>query len=1018
MSTQNSGGRRPVNLRNNTKLSSKRNSHVTKSGKTIKVNRSLAERLGAQKNAKANRKAERLAGLPKGRIKRLFAHLEPRRMYKYWFSRDGGIMALKIMGVGLIAGFLLLVGLFAYFRKDLPNLRDINGDQFGGSIRYFDRTGQTLLWEDYDAMKRIPVSQDGQNQFMRDATVAIEDKDFFKHGGFDVRGILRAGVSNLVGKGGKQGGSTITQQLVKLTQNWTQDRSYTRKAKELILSVELERSYSKQEILAGYLDTAPYGNVQYGVEAATRDYFQKSAKDLTLDEAAFLAAIPQSPSFYSPYGAYYKANPEESSTALVDRQKYILNLMYDQKMITKDQRDEAKKVDTLAKVKEQPQNKYAGIKAPWFVLAAKKQLEEQRGGIDSAKVGGWTVTTTLDLEKQTIAEEQVAKGLTQVKRQGGDVAAFAAEDVKTGQMVALVGGTDFNNPEFGKFNYATSPLPPGSSYKPYDYATLIDTKPNVGAGSVIYDSQGPINGGDAGSYPCTNKKRPRDDPNGSGFCLYDYDFYFPGPLTIRYALGGSRNVPAVKAMLMAGVEKTIATSEKLGLKSGYKCFSDEQNTKEAPCYLSSAIGDGAFLHLDEHVHGYSSLSRNGVNVPQTYILKITNSSGKTISEWKQTKGTQVVKPDTAYIITDMLQDPNASYFSAGSKPHRYKSWKFAMKTGTTNDAKDAWMMGYSTQYAAGVWVGYHTREKAMSGSMETMTKPIWQGWMQRAHESIPAKDWEKPAGIQSLPAFVVKSRPSNRTAGAVLPSPSNDIYPSWYKATQKSASEQIIDKVSGKLATSCTPEAAKEKTSGASANQFSVDTVFGNGSSGADTNDKDDVHQCSDVKPSVALNITSSGGSYLLSVNVTAGTHPISSEKFTGKVNYIVDGQIVQTFDITGAGFGLASTTYTPSFVGTKAIYAQVVDSVLYDNASQEGSVTGQEAENLSLTVTGSGPYSASWNAISGYTSYSLCYGNGTPTNCSTVNGLSGIIPNFGGSSKRAQVKTPDGTFSSSVKNL
>ena len=434
----------------------RRNVHVTKSGKTIKVNRTLLQRWVQRKDAAEQRKAARKATLPQGRIKRLLYHFEPKRMYHYWFSRDGGIMALKIAGVGFAAGFLILVGLFAYFRKDLPNLRDISGNQIGGSIRYYDRTGKTLLYEDYDAVKRVPV-KGAVSQYLKDATVAVEDKDFFKHGGFDVRGITRAGVNNLLGKGSTQGGSTITQQLVKLTQNWTKDRSYTRKAKELILSVELERSYSKQEILAGYLDAAPYGNVQYGAEAASRDYFQKSAKDLTLDEAAFLAAIPKSPSFYSPYGAYYKSNIEDSKPALIGRQHYILDLMEQQGMITAKQRDDAKKVDTLATIHE-PQPKFAGIKAPWFVLAAKRQLEEDRGA-NSVKVGGWSVTTTLDLDKQALAEEQVAKGLAQVKRQGGDNIAFAAEDVKTGQMVALVGGVDFTNPDFGQINYAQTPLP-------------------------------------------------------------------------------------------------------------------------------------------------------------------------------------------------------------------------------------------------------------------------------------------------------------------------------------------------------------------------------------------------------------------------------------------------------------------------------------------------------------------------------------------------------------------------------
>ncbi len=367
---------------------------VTKSGKTVKVNRNLLERWVNLKDEKQQRKATRQAALPKDRFKRFLYHFEPRRMAKYWFSRDGGIMALKIIGIGIVAGFILLVGFFAYFRKDLPNLKDISGSNIGGSSRYYDRTGQTLLWEDYDAVKRIPVKTEEMSQAMRDATVVVEDKDFFKHGGFDVRGIIRAGWNDATG-GSTQGGSTITQQLVKLTQNWSRDRTITRKVKELILAVELERTYSKQDILTGYLNAAPYGGIEYGVEAAARDYFQKSAKDLTLSEAAMLAAIPKAPRYYSPYSADF------DKKAFAGRQQYILDLMEQQGKITKQQRDEAKKVDVIAEVKPR-QNKYSGIKAPWFVLSAKKQLEDKFGD-QTVKRGGWKVITTLDSKLQNLA---------------------------------------------------------------------------------------------------------------------------------------------------------------------------------------------------------------------------------------------------------------------------------------------------------------------------------------------------------------------------------------------------------------------------------------------------------------------------------------------------------------------------------------------------------------------------------------------------------------------------------------
>lgn len=915
-----------------------KNKFVTKSGKTIKIPRTLTERWVNRRDAKQRRRAERLATLPKNRFKRFLFHFQPKRMWKYWTSRDGGIMALKIVGITAVLCFVFLVGLFAYFRKDLPNLRDISGNNIGGSTRYYDRTGKVLLWEDYDAVKRIPVKDSEINQYMKDATVAIEDKDFFHHGGFDVRGIIRAGWNNAVGGGATQGGSTITQQLVKLSQDWTRDQSYTRKVKEIILAVELEREYTKQEILTGYLNTAPYGGIEYGVEAAARDYFNKSAKDLTLPEAAYLAGIPKSPRYFSKY------SPDFDKPASVGRMHYILDLMKDQGMITEEERDKAKEVDVIAKVKPR-KPKYDGIKAPWFVLAAKNQLETQIGA-EVALRGGWKVITSVDMDLQKIAEEEVANGIAQVQAQGGDNAAFVAEDVETGQVVALVGGNDFRNKEYGEINYAQTPLPPGSSYKPYDYISLMENKTNVGAGSVLYDTQGKLEG-----YECTQKGLP--PPRGNGNCLWDYDFRYPGPMTLRYALGGSRNVPAVKAMLMAGIDNTIAISDKLtdplphdkDLNGfGYKCFYDEKLEKPAPCYASSAIGDGAYLHLDQHVHGYGSISRLGENIDQTYILKILNAEDDVRFEWKKEKGEQVIRKDSAYILADILSDPNASYFPFGRKPHRYNNWKFAMKTGTTNDAKDGWMMGFSAKYAAGVWVGHHTRRIAMSGTMENMTQPIWQGWMNRAHDRVKdVKDWPKPDTVQTLPAFVIRSHVG---IGSVEPSPANDLYPSWYKKENATNNKpQTIDKVSKKLATECTPDLAKQTVNNANANSFSADTYV---DGGVTTKEKDDVHKCDDAKPSVTdISIDSND---IVSVRVYRGTHPLSSGQFPGTVNFLVDGKVKKSVNVSSDG---QKVTYNASALpaGTK-VTAQVIDSVLYTGTSSGSVTTTGSGSSVGLTFS------------------------------------------------------------------
>jgi membrane peptidoglycan carboxypeptidase len=922
------------------------NVYTTKSGTDIRLNRSFTERRRAHKDAVARQRAARLSSLPKNKIKRVLYSLHPKRVFAYWFSREGAIMALKITGVGIVVCFLLLVGLFAYFRKDLPNITDVNGNNLPGSISYYDSTGQTLLWQDYDAVKRIPVTGDKISDYVKNATIAIEDKNFYTQGAFNVRGIARAAVHDIRNQGGPvQGGSTITQQLVKLSENWTNERTISRKVKEIILAVELERSYSKQDILAGYLNLAPYGGIEVGVESAARDYFGTTAKNLTLAQATMLAAIPQAPDFYSPYGGTFDAEH------LIGRQHYILDRMVEQNMVSKAQADEAKKVDVVASVKPL-QPKYSGIKAPYFVLAAKDELERTYLS-KTTTLGGWKINTSVHMDLQNLAEEQVTKGVTQVKRQGGDSAAFVAEDVKTGEIVAAVGNSDFNNAEFGKLNFAHSvQVSPGSTFKPYDYAALIEKGTNVGAGSVLFDSPGPLPG-----YPCTNKNRPKDGGN----CLQDYDFRYPGAITLRYALGGSRNIPAVKAMLTVGTDKTIKIANDLMAKdNAYKCYEPGTDVftatkaNESQCYGSSAIGDGAYVHLDNHVNGIASLARLGSAMPHTYIHSITDAKGKKV-ELKKREAKQVIRPDAAYIVNDMAADPKASYLPSGFyKFHNYNGWKFAIKTGTTNDGFDGLMASWSTRYAAITWVGYHTRNKAMTGTMETMTAPIVKGWMTSAHDKlgVKAENWTAPTNIKTLPAFVVRNHIG---VGSIEPSPTNDLFPSWFTPKAANAGSATIDKVSNKLATSCTPEAARQTVGGGNANSFSVDQfVNGGTNASANTSTSDDVHKCDDAKPTIDLTVASSGGrtdvcdtaGCTITVTVTQGTHPLAGGNFPGKVTLNINGSAIKTFDITdGASPQSFSVNYTPDNSGAATVSASVTDSVLYD-ASSSQSLTLDNSSN------------------------------------------------------------------------
>lgn len=964
--------------------SASRSTYTTRSGKTIKLNQSAADRRKAAKEASARRKAAYLSSLPKEPWKRFLYRINPMRFFRYVFSREGGIMTLKVAGIAFVVGFLVLVGVFAYFRKDLPKIRDISGSNLGGSVTYYDRTGKTILFQDYNERKRIPVAGNEISKYMKEATVAIEDKDFYKHGAFDTKGIVRAVVTDLRG-GQRQGGSTITQQLVKINEGWTNDQTITRKVKELILAVELEREYEKDDILVGYLNMAPYGNVNYGVETAAQDYFGIDAKDLSLAQAAMLAAIPKAPGSLSPFSSP-KYNPSLTedlfdSEALIGRKDYVLDVMQQQGYITAKEAKEAKAVDVLAQVK-QKQSFYAGIKAPYFVLAAKKEL---RKIFPEAVInrGGWKVITTVDLELQKLAEEQLEKGKAQLRRQSADNAAIVMEDNQTGQIMALIGGVDFNNSQYGEINYATDVnISPGSSIKPYDYVSFIDNNTNVGAGSVLYDQIGPLP-----QYPCTNKALPP-----AGNCLWDFDRRSPGAMTLRYALGGSRNIPAVKAFVSSvpndtSTNRTASINHTIGVidglmnnDDGYRCFKTgtditiASKVDQTQCYSAAGIGDGAYLHLDDHVNGIASISRLGQAIPKTYILKVTNSSGKVLKEFTQPKAKQIVKADAAYIVSDMASDPGASYLGgscnatncSGMKFHRYKGWKNAIKTGTTNDLYDGLMVSWNTKYTVGIWVGNHTRTVSYVGQPENMTDPIVKGIMQGAIDRVggEAVNWKQPSGIKVAAAYVNRSKTSS---GQTVPSSATDLFPSWYVGKTASNTSQVLDKVSNKVATSCTPELAKTNSANSNAASWNVD-VFAGGSTGGGAPQqvgKDDIHNCNDTKPTVSITAiagSSPSGTSIdcpvsgcsIMVYVEQGTYELTSAdrlSFPGTLTLQANGQTVESVGISSSGGH--EFKYVPSGVsGTVTLTVQVTDSVLYSGT-----------DTASVTVAGSSVPSGTGNS-------------------------------------------------------
>jgi len=853
-----------------------------------------------KRDTKARKKAEYLATLPKSPVKRLLYRLNPKRFFAFWFSKRGAVMALKLLGVSMAVFAVFLVSLFAYFRKDLPDPTSFKFDQ---STRFYDKTGEVLLWSVYGDENRTLLEFGQISDNAKWAAIAIEDKDFYNHGGFSVSGISRAAFSQVFGDGSGGGGSTITQQFVKnsLIGN---EYSITRKIKELILAVEIERLYTKDEILTFYLNEIPYGVSEYGIESAAQGFFNKPASELTIDESAVLAALPNAPSFYSPYG--------KNLDDLIQRRDLIIDLMQEQGYITEEQAQAAKDTDTIKKVVPlAKRSKYRNIKAPHFVLEVQKQLTEKYGDAIVTK-GGLTVITTLDMKLQKFAEESVADNVYRLDGIGADNVAFSASDPTNGQVVAMVGSRDFEYPEFGSFNVATSLRQPGSSFKPYVYSELFKSD-RWGPGSVIFDVPTSF-----GNY------RPKNADGG-----------FRGTMTIRSAIAQSRNIPAIKALYIAGVENAIDQARRQGIST----------LGTADQYGLSLVLGAAEVKLAEHVNAYSVFGNGGKAYEQTYILKVTNSSGEVLEEWTEKEGEQALDPQIAYAITSILSDAaaRARLFGTGSPYTNVPGLTMALKTGTTDLERDAWMLAYTTRIVAGAWAG-NNDNTPMIGNSYTMVGSVITEFMRKASEGLPDEQFARPDGMKTVS---LDSKTGRLAEGSGTSH--SDIFPGWFKAIGKADSKEVtIDTVSGKLATPCTPERAKKKTteSGVLPEIPETDPMFPLWAKNApygptnSSEDKDDVHKCSDDLPNVSVDATSSGGGvYTLSATVSKGTFGLKT------LNFKVDGQIVSSKEISSNG--TYDYDYTFTNTGEYTIVAEVIDKGLYDN---QNSTTVNVATIIGIT--------------------------------------------------------------------
>jgi len=866
----------------------------------MNVYANLAHKRKTKKDLASRKRAEYLASLPKHPVKRFLYRLQPKRVAQYWFSKRGALMAVKIFGILVLLGVLGVGALFAYYRKDLDQIRPSElAKRVQTTVsKYYDRNGK-LLWEDKGSGNyTLVVKSDDINQYMKEATVAIEDKDFYHHGGISVSGIVRAGVSNLQGDS-TQGGSTLTQQLVKQVffASEAGDRGLSgipRKIKEMILAIEVERMYNKDEILTLYLNESPYGGRRNGVESAAETYFGTSAKKLTLAQAALLAAIPNEPGLYNPYNAL---SDSTAAQALIARQHKVLDRMVQQKYITQSQADEAKSVNILDTVKPEA-SQFQGMKAPHFVQMVRSELVAKLGE-KTVGDGGLTIKTTLDLRIQNDLQKSMKKvfSSSDPTTYGFSNGAGVVEDVRTGQIVALQGSRSYTYPGFGQDNAATAFIQPGSSIKPLVYAQLFtdhgSDAQNFGSGSILSD---------------TRTTFLSNVTSGVSYTPQDADGGFRGNIPIRSALDLSRNIPAIKAMAISGIQPTWNTIRAMG--DTYYCT--QGSDKQAG--LSSAIG-GCGTRIVDHVNALASLARLGTYRPQTSILEVKNSSGQVLEKY-HAQSKKVIDPQAAYIVNDILGDHAARvplYGTSITPTLDADNIHVAVKTGTSNTEynnviapKDVWTMVYTPSLSVGVWFGNPTPKPlapyALGAYSAKVADPVaaYASKLYYKEGFAKAGEWfKKPSGIQTI---------------------NGQIYPSYYnKNKAMSTQTKTFDKISKRLATKCTPDSAQIKVPVIKTTDPYTKKVVYTATDGYDATKKDNVHSCDDVAPSVSGIITTDS---TITVNVNKGTFPLD------KVTITVDGQKISK-SVSGN-----SVKFTYTFTKSTTVTAIVTDKGDYTSDS------------------------------------------------------------------------------------
>lgn len=657
------------------------------------------------------------------------------------------------------AGLIFIIGFFALWVSSLsiPNLDSFEQRRVIQSTKIYDRTGENLLYDVYTNVRRTVVPFESISPNIKKATLAIEDINFYDHGGVRPTSIARAFLVNATSMSFSQGGSTITQQVVK-NSLLSKDKTISRKLKELVLSLKLEKAVSKDVIFSTYLNEIPYGGSVYGVEEASKEFFGKKSSDVTLAEAAYLAAIPKAPTYYSPYGTHLDR--------LNARKNLVLREMLENGLITQEEHDSAKE----EKVEFKPSTA-SNIKAPHFVMYVKEYLT-QKYGEEMVESGGLKVITTLDLELQQAAEQIVQRYAEENKvRFNASNAAMVAIDPKTGGIITMVGSRNYFDTEIdGNFNVAVARTrQPGSSFKPIVYAAAFNK--GYTPETVVFDVPTQF------SAQCDAFGKPLNPSANPSICYMpsNYDDAFRGPVTLRNALAQSLNIPAIKTLYLTGLRESLALAKDMGI----------EGLNDPNRYGLTLVLGGGEVSLLDLTGAYSTFANEGLRNPYTPVLRVEDPHGVVLEELIPAQK-EVLPRNTALTISSILSDNVARTPLYGANSLLYFPGRdVAAKTGTTNDYRDAWILGYTPQIAVGAWAGNNDNspmEKKVAGMI---VAPMWHEFMAHALSSLPPLSFEPPAQ-------------EDKTALKPI-----------LKGIWQGGQTYTIDSATGKLATSLTPEETK-----------------------------------------------------------------------------------------------------------------------------------------------------------------------------------------------------------------